>query len=157
MTLLIIGFDGATFDLIKPCARDGYLSNLAGLMRDGVIADLASTLPPVTSPAWPTFMTGVNPGKHGVFDFIQPHGDNFTLVEPVHGSAPDIAGMGVANPCATILAAAQLLDALGEASAAAQVQAAVERTLGAGIWSADLGGTANTEEMTAAIIERLGD
>ena len=84
-------------------------------------------------------------------------GDNFTLVEPVHGSAPDIAGRSVANPCATILAAAQLLDALGEASAAAQVQAAVERTLGAGIWSADLGGTANTEEMTAAIIERLGD
>ena len=84
-------------------------------------------------------------------------GDTFTLVEPVHGSAPDIAGRGVANPCATILAAAQLLDALGEASAAAQVQAAVERTLGAGIWSADLGGTANTEEMTAAIIERLGD
>lgn len=80
MTLLIIGFDGATFDLIKPWARDGYLPHLAHLMRDGVIADLASTLPPVTSPAWPTFMTGVNPGKHGVFDFIQPHGENFTLV-----------------------------------------------------------------------------
>ncbi len=84
-------------------------------------------------------------------------GDNFTLVEPVHGSAPDIAGKGLANPCATILAAAQLLAALGEAGAAAQVQAAVERTLGDGIWSADLGGTANTKEMTAAIIERLGD
>lgn len=80
MTLLIIGFDGATFDLIKPWARDGYLPNLAALMHDGVTADLGSTLPPVTSPAWPTFMTGVNPGKHGVFDFIQPHGEHFTLV-----------------------------------------------------------------------------
>ena len=80
MTLLIIGFDGATFDLIRPWARDGYLPNLARLMAEGVTADLASTLPPVTSPAWPTFMTGVNPGKHGVFDFIQPHGESFSLV-----------------------------------------------------------------------------
>ncbi|MBP6016530.1 MAG: alkaline phosphatase family protein [Candidatus Promineofilum sp.] len=90
MTLLIIGFDGATFDLIKPWARDGYLPNLAGLMRDGVIADLASTLPPVTSPAWPTFMTGVNPGKHGVFDFIQPHGENFTLVNSTQIRQPTL-------------------------------------------------------------------
>ncbi len=80
MTVLIIGFDGATFDLIRPWAAAGHLPNLARLMSEGVTADLASTLPPVTSPAWPTFMTGVNPGKHGVFDFIQPHGDNFTLV-----------------------------------------------------------------------------
>ncbi|MBE2240146.1 MAG: isocitrate/isopropylmalate dehydrogenase family protein [Caldilineaceae bacterium] len=84
-------------------------------------------------------------------------GDNFALVEPVHGSAPDIASQGIANPCATILAAAQLLDALGEAGAAAQIQAAVTRTLADGIWSADLGGTAGTAEMTTAVIERLGD
>ena len=80
MRLLIIGFDGATFDLIRPWAAEGYLPNLARLMETGVQGDLISTLPPVTSPAWPTFMTGCNPGKHGVFDFIQPHGDNFTLV-----------------------------------------------------------------------------
>ncbi|MEZ4518666.1 MAG: alkaline phosphatase family protein [Chloroflexota bacterium] len=80
LMLLIIGFDGATFDLIRPWAAEGHLPNLARLMDQGVTADLASTLPPVTSPAWPTFMTGVNPGKHGVFDFIQPHGENFTLV-----------------------------------------------------------------------------
>ncbi len=80
MKLLIIGFDGATFDLIRPWAATGYLPNLERLMESGVHGDLLSTLPPVTSPAWPTFMTGCNPGKHGVFDFIQPHGDNFTLV-----------------------------------------------------------------------------
>jgi predicted AlkP superfamily phosphohydrolase/phosphomutase len=80
MKLLIIGFDGATFNLIRPWAAEGYLPNLARLMEEGVHGDLMSTLPPVTSPAWPTFMTGCNPGKHGVFDFIQPHGDNFTLV-----------------------------------------------------------------------------
>ena len=90
MTLLIIGFDGATFDLIKPWARDGYLPHLAGLMGDGVTADLASTLPPVTSPAWPTFMTGTNPGKHGVFDFIQPHGENYTLVNSTRIRQPTL-------------------------------------------------------------------
>lgn len=90
MTLLIIGFDGATFDLVKPWAAEGFLPNLAGLMRDGVTADLASTLPPVTSPAWPTFMTGTNPGKHGVFDFIQPHGENFTLVNSTRIRQPTL-------------------------------------------------------------------
>ena len=88
--ILIIGFDGATFDLIKPWAREGYLPNLARLMAEGVTADLASTLPPVTSPAWPTFMTGVNPGKHSVFDFIQPHGDNFTLVNSTRIRQPTL-------------------------------------------------------------------
>ncbi len=90
MTLLIIGFDGATFDLIRPWAAEGYLPHLARLMAGGVTADLASTLPPVTSPAWPTFMTGVNPGKHGVFDFIQPHGENFTLVNATRIRQPTL-------------------------------------------------------------------
>jgi len=83
--------------------------------------------------------------------------DNFMLVEPVHGSAPDIAGKGLANPCAAILAAAQLLASLGKGEAAMRIQHAVHHTLADGIWSADLGGTATTEEMTAAIIGRLGD
>jgi predicted AlkP superfamily phosphohydrolase/phosphomutase len=90
MSLLIIGFDGATFDLIRPWAAEGHLPNLARLMAEGVTADLASTLPPVTSPAWPTFMTGVNPGKHGVFDFIQPHGENFTLVNSTRIRQPTL-------------------------------------------------------------------
>lgn len=90
MKLLIIGFDGATFDLIKPWAQAGYLPNLSQIMEDGVYGDLRSTLPPVTSPAWPTFMTGCNPGKHGVFDFIQPHGDNFTLVNATRIRQPTL-------------------------------------------------------------------
>jgi predicted AlkP superfamily phosphohydrolase/phosphomutase len=80
MKALIIGIDGATFDLIRPWARQGDLPNLARMMSQGVSADLESTLPPVTSPAWPTFMTGCNPGKHGVFDFIQPAGADYDLV-----------------------------------------------------------------------------
>lgn len=78
--LLIIGLDGATFDLIKPWAADGKLPTLAKLMQTGVTGNLESTLPPVTSPAWPTFMTGKNPGKHGVFDFIRPRAGTFDMV-----------------------------------------------------------------------------
>jgi predicted AlkP superfamily phosphohydrolase/phosphomutase len=88
--LLIIGFDGATFDLIRPWAEEGHLPNLAQLMQNGVHGDLRSTLPPVTSPAWPTFMTGCNPGKHGVFDFIQPKGANFSLVNSTRIKQPTI-------------------------------------------------------------------
>jgi len=85
--LLIIGLDGATFDLIKPWAAEGKLPTLAKLMQDGVSGDLESTLPPVTSPAWPTFMTGKNPGKHGVFDFIRPRAGSFDMVNAsqIHG------------------------------------------------------------------------
>jgi predicted AlkP superfamily phosphohydrolase/phosphomutase len=90
MKLLIIGFDGATFDLIRPWAEEGHLPNLAQIMENGVHGNLMSTLPPVTSPAWPTFMTGCNPGKHGVFDFIQPHGENFTLVNATRIRQPTI-------------------------------------------------------------------
>jgi len=78
--VLAIGIDGATFDLIWPWAEDGELPNLDKLMTEGVHGPLESTLPPVTSPAWPTFATGKNPGKHGVFDFIRPLGGLFELV-----------------------------------------------------------------------------
>ena len=80
MQLLIIGLDGATLDLIKPWAADGKLPALARLLQSGVSGPLESTLPPVTSPAWPSFMTGKNPGKHGVFDFIRPRAGAFEMV-----------------------------------------------------------------------------
>ncbi|MDY7078935.1 MAG: alkaline phosphatase family protein [Chloroflexota bacterium] len=70
--VLVIGIDGATFDLIRPWAEAGDLPNMARLMAEGVHGPLESTLPPVTAPAWTTFATGQNPGKHSVFDFIQP-------------------------------------------------------------------------------------
>ena len=78
--LLIIGLDGATFDLIKPWAAEGKLPTLEKLMNEGTTGNLESTLPPVTSPAWPTFMTGKNPGKHSVFDFIRPRAGTFDMV-----------------------------------------------------------------------------
>lgn len=82
--LLILGLDGTTFDLIKPWAEAGHLPAMARLMQMGTHAPLESTLPPVTSPAWPSFMTGKNPGKHSVFDFIQPRAGDFGLVNATH-------------------------------------------------------------------------
>ncbi len=90
MKLLIIGIDGATFDLILPWVEAGHLPNLERLISSGVHGELASTLPPVTSPAWPTFMTGCNPGKHGVFDFIQPAGSDFSLVNATKIKQPTV-------------------------------------------------------------------
>ena len=82
-------------------------------------------------------------------------GDGFVLVEPVHGSAPDIAGKGIANPVATILAAALLLDVIGFPRQGEAIRFAVETTLRAGVLTPDLGGRATTEEVTHAILSFL--
>lgn len=78
-----------------------------------------------------------------------------SMFEPVHGSAPDIAGKGIANPIAAILSAAMLLDHLNETSAAHQVRAAVERTLLAGAATSDLGGKLSTKQMGDAVLQHL--
>jgi predicted AlkP superfamily phosphohydrolase/phosphomutase len=70
--ILIIGLDGATFDLIKPWAAEGKLPTFERLLQQGVHGELTSTIPPVTAPAWTSFMTGKNPGKHGLYHFIEP-------------------------------------------------------------------------------------
>ena len=78
------------------------------------------------------------------------------LFEPVHGSAPDIAGQGIANPLAMILSAAMLLrHGLGLETEAAAVESAVDRALAAGLRTADIGGTATTEEATQAVLGEL--
>jgi 3-isopropylmalate dehydrogenase len=77
------------------------------------------------------------------------------LFEPVHGSAPDIAGRGVANPAAAILSAALMLDHLGHGDDADRVRVATESVLEDGPRTPDLGGDATTENVTAAIVERL--
>lgn len=79
------------------------------------------------------------------------------LFEPVHGSAPDIAGQGVANPIAAILAAAMLLDHLGETERARHVRDAVEHTLRHGPHTPDLGGTATTAQVAEAIKLRMAN
>jgi hypothetical protein len=69
--VLVLALDGATFDVIKPMVADGELPNLARLMAAGQASPLPSTTPPVTFPAWSSFMTGVSPADHGIFDFTQ--------------------------------------------------------------------------------------
>jgi len=68
--VLVLGLDGATFDLIKPWAAAGYLPTLKRLMDEGAQGSLLSTTPPMTGPAWTSFATGVNPGKHRLYDWI---------------------------------------------------------------------------------------
>ena len=83
-------------------------------------------------------------------------GDGLAVAEPVHGSAPDIAGQGIANPIATILSGALLVRYVWQRPLLAQrIETAVAATLSDGILTADLGGTATTVQMTEAIISRL--
>lgn len=77
--LLIIGLDAATLDLINPWVAEGKLPNLARLMSGGVSGRLASIVPPVTPPAWTSFMTGKNPGKHGIFEFTEMPPETYAL------------------------------------------------------------------------------
>lgn len=88
--ILVIGIDGGTFDLVHPWAEAGDLPNIARLMAEGIYGPLESTLPPVTAPAWSTFATGKNPGKHGVFDFILPMGGRYDLVNATSIHAPTL-------------------------------------------------------------------
>ena len=76
---LIIGLDGATWDVIKPLAEEGKLSTFKKLMEEGVWGDLESTIPPITSPAWFSLATGMNPGKLGVFDFLSRKDNTYKL------------------------------------------------------------------------------
>ena len=69
--ILIISLDGATFSVLGPLMDQGYLPNLGRLRKQGLAAELESVVPPVTAPAWTSFMTGKHPGKHGIFDFTR--------------------------------------------------------------------------------------
>lgn len=87
---------------------------------------------------------------------INPEREYPSMFEPVHGSAPDIAGQGVANPLGAIWTAALMLDHLGHDEAATQVVSAMEELLASGgPRTADLGGTASTTEVTRALIDLL--
>lgn len=69
--LAIIGIDGATYDIIRPMVADGELPHIARILSEGSSGELASTEPPITPPAWVSMMTGLNPGRHGVYHFVR--------------------------------------------------------------------------------------
>ena len=82
-------------------------------------------------------------------------GDRCALFEPVHGSAPDIAGKGIANPVAAIRSAAMLLRHIGDPESGKKVEAAVEAVLACGVRTRDLGGSATTAQFEAAVMKNL--
>ena len=83
---------------------------------------------------------------------INPEGRHPSMFEPIHGSAFDITGKGIANPVATFWTAAQMLEHLGEADGAARLMRAVDQVCAAGIMTPDVGGKATTKEVTEAVI-----
>ena len=87
---------------------------------------------------------------------LNPTGSGPSMFEPVHGSAPDIAGQGKANPIATIWSAAMMLEYLGEKECAAAIFAAMERVTAAGATrTPDQGGNATTADVAAAVSEQI--
>ena len=95
-------------------------------------------------------------GSIGLLPSASLGGDGPGLFEPVHGSAPDIAGQGIANPLAMFLSAALMLrHGLGLEAEAATVESAVDRALADGLRTADLGGSASTDEAARAVLNNL--
>jgi tartrate dehydrogenase/decarboxylase/D-malate dehydrogenase len=86
---------------------------------------------------------------------LNPEGDFPSLFEPIHGSAPDIAGQGIANPSGAIWAAALMLEHAGHPKTGHGILAALEDTLASGTRTRDLGGDADTEGMTEGVLRRL--
>ncbi len=120
-----------TFDVV-------VASNLFG----DILSDLSAVL---------TGSIGLAPSAN-----LDPQRRAPSVFEPVHGSAPDIAGRGVANPLAAILSAAMMLEHLGEAQAARSVEASVRFVLAAGsVRTPDLGGSSGTEDVAAAVVVNL--
>jgi len=78
--VMIIGLDGATWDVLRPWVADGTLPTLGRLMRDGAHGNLITSIPPVSASAWVSFATGKNPGKHGIVDFVFPKEDGYQVL-----------------------------------------------------------------------------
>jgi tartrate dehydrogenase/decarboxylase/D-malate dehydrogenase len=131
--------DAATLELVRrPQTFDVVVgSNLFG----DILSDLTGGI---------TGSLGLNPSAN-----LNPERRFPSLFEPVHGSAPDIAGKGIANPTGAVLSAAMMLEWLGEAEAAAAIRGAVERALAARHLTPDVGGTLTTAQTTDEIVKQL--
>lgn len=83
--VMIIGLDGVPLDLIQGWAVEGYLPNMARLMDTGAVGSLRSTIPPTSGPSWSSFVTGMNPGKTGIYDFLYRRDGTYSF-PPVNAS-----------------------------------------------------------------------
>ena len=80
--VFLLGLDGTPFGLIQSLFEKGIMPNMAEISRRGKVARMASTIPDVSSVAWTTFMTGVNPGRHGIFGFVDLKPGTYTSYFP---------------------------------------------------------------------------
>ena len=76
---VILGMDGATWNVLNPLIEEGKLPNIKKLRDGGAWGKLNSTVPPLTPPAWTTAFTGKNSGKHNIFDFCKPGKDDYEM------------------------------------------------------------------------------
>jgi tartrate dehydrogenase/decarboxylase/D-malate dehydrogenase len=124
--------------VLKPHSIDVIVgSNLFGDILSDLTAAVAGSI-------------GVAPSAN-----LNPPRRHPSMFEPVHGSAPDIAGQGVANPVGQMWAAAMMLDHLGQPAAASTLVGAFESALAAGVRTVDLGGTASTAEFADAVLQAM--
>jgi tartrate dehydrogenase/decarboxylase / D-malate dehydrogenase len=124
--------------VLRPASFDVVVaSNLFG----DILSDLAGAV---------AGSIGVAPSAN-----LNPERRHPSLFEPVHGSAPDIAGRGIANPIGAIWSAAMMLEHLGHTAASADLMAAFESVTADGVLTRDLGGTASTTDVTDAVVDRL--
>jgi len=132
--------DAMTMRMVaKPASLDTIV---ATNLHADILSDLAAAL---------AGSVGIAPTAN-----LNPERDAPSMFEPIHGSAFDITGKGVANPIATFWTASMMLEHLGEAPAAARLMRAIERvTADPALHTPDLGGTANTKQVTAAVCEAL--
>jgi tartrate dehydrogenase/decarboxylase / D-malate dehydrogenase len=117
------------------------------VVASNLFGDILSDLGPAC-----TGTIGIAPSAN-----INPGRDYPSCFEPVHGSAPDIAGKGIANPIGQIWSGAMMLEHLGEAAAGKAIVAAIEKVLGdpSGPRTRDMGGTANTKDLGDAIVDAI--
>ena len=116
------------------------------VVGSNLFGDILSDLGPAV-----TGTIGIAPGSN-----INPEKDHPSMFEPVHGSAPDIAGQGIANPIGQIWSGAMMLDHLGQEEAAAAIISAIEKVLKeSDVKTPDMGGKASTEELGRAVEEAL--
>jgi tartrate dehydrogenase/decarboxylase/D-malate dehydrogenase len=131
--------DAATTRMVlKPEAIDVMV---ASNLHADILSDLAAAL---------SGSLGIAPTAN-----LNPERTFPSMFEPIHGSAFDITGKGVANPIATFWTASMMLEHLGEAKAAARLMKAVEAVCAQRIFTPDLGGKARTRDVTRAVIETL--
>ena len=124
--------------VLKPASLDTIV---ATNLHADILSDLAAAL---------AGSLGVAPTGN-----VDPERRYPSMFEPIHGSAFDIAGKGIANPVATFWTAAQMLEHLGEPAAAARLMQAVEKVTASGLLTPDLGGKATTQQVTEAVCEAI--